>query len=121
MLPLSPDSLALLAAIGLIDPLGFSSLGGCLPLPLSLRGTTIRAFSGYRAVLGTRSLHITVAYLVFCDSARLLFSQVEWDEGCWGEIIRPSVVSSIRKNQPIASEGIYPTGGRTCSDCLLLL
>ena len=83
MLPLSPDCHALRAAIGLIDPLGLALLGGCLPLPLSLRGTTTRAFSGYRAVLGTRSLHIPVIYLVY-DSARLLFSPVEWNEGCWG-------------------------------------
>ena len=60
MLPLSPDSLALRAAIGLIDPLGLALLGSCFPLPLSLRGTTTRAFSGYLAVLGTRSLHIPV-------------------------------------------------------------
>ena len=62
MLPLSPDSLALRAAIGLLDPLGLALLGGCLPLPLSLRGSTTRAFSGYRAVLGTRSLYIPVIW-----------------------------------------------------------
>ena len=77
MLPLSPDSLALRAAIGLIDPLGLAFLGGCLPLPLSLRVTTIRAFLRYLAVLGTRSLHIPAIYLVFYNSARLLFSPAE--------------------------------------------
>ena len=60
MLPLSPDSLALRAAIGLIDPLGLALLGGCLPLPLSLRGATARASSGYCAVLGARSLHMVI-------------------------------------------------------------
>ena len=83
-LPLSPDSLDLRAAIGLIDPLGLALLIACLPLPLSLRGTTPRAFSGYRAVLGTRSLHIPVIFLVFYHSACLLFSPVERNEGCWG-------------------------------------
>ena len=96
-LPPSTDSLALRPAIGPIDPLGLALLGGCLPLPLSLRGTTTRAFSGYRAVLGTRSLHIPVIYLVFYNSARVLFPPVEWTEGCRGVRIRPSVVSSIRK------------------------
>ena len=57
-LPLSSDYLVARAAIGLFDPLGLASLGGCLPLPFSLRGSTTRAFSGYRAVLGTRSLDI---------------------------------------------------------------
>ena len=70
MLPLSPDSLALRAAIGLIDPRGLALLGGCLPLPLTLRGTTTRAFSGYRVVLGARSLRIPVIYFVFYNSAR---------------------------------------------------
>ena len=82
-LPLSTDCLALRAAIGLFEPFGLALLGGCLPLPLSLRRTT--AFSGCRAVLGTRSLHIpAIALLVVCNSARLLFSPVEWDEDCWG-------------------------------------
>ena len=76
MLPLSPDSLALRAAIGLIDHLGLALLVGCLPLPLSLRRTTARAFSGYRTVLGTRSLHIPVIDLVFFNSASLLSSPV---------------------------------------------
>ena len=69
MLPLSTDCLALrAAAIGLFEPLGPAFLGGSLPLPLSLRRTTTRAFSAYRAVLGTRSLHIhpgDFALLVF--------------------------------------------------------
>ena len=68
MLPLSTDCLALrAAAIGLFEPLGPAFLGGCLPLPLSLRRTTARAFSGYRTVLGTRSLYIipVIAVLVF--------------------------------------------------------
>jgi len=56
MLPLySPDSFGLRAAIGLFDPLGLALLGGCLPLPLSLRESTTRAFPGYRAALATRS------------------------------------------------------------------
>ena len=80
MLPLSPESLALRAAIGLIDPLGFAILGGCLRLPLSLRGTTTRAFSGDHAILGSRSLHIPVIYLVSYNSAHLLFPPVEWNE-----------------------------------------
>ena len=56
MLPLtrSTDYLSLRAAIGLFEPLGLAPLGGYLPLPLSLRRTTTRAFSGYRAVRGTR-------------------------------------------------------------------
>ena len=84
MLPLSPDPFALRAAIGLIDPLGLALLGGCLPLPLSLRGTTTRPFSGYSAVPGTRSLRIPVTYLIFYNSARLQFSPVEWIESYWG-------------------------------------
>ena len=64
--------------------LGLPLLVGCFPLLLSPRGTTTRTFSGYRAVLGTRSLHIPVIYLVFHNSARLLFSPAEWNEGCWG-------------------------------------
>ena len=52
----STDSLALRAAIGLLDPLGLALLGGRLPLSLSLRESTTRAFSGWRAVLGTYSL-----------------------------------------------------------------
>ena len=79
-LPLhSPDSLALRAANGLFDPLGFASLGGCLPLTVSLRESTTRAFSGYRAVLGARLLDILVIYLVFYKSARRLFPPVEWN------------------------------------------
>ena len=67
MLPLSTDCLALrAAAIGLLEPLGHPFLGRCLPLPLSLRGTTTRAVSGYCAVLGTRSLHIPVVLLCWC-------------------------------------------------------
>ena len=84
MLPVSPDSLALRATIGLSDPLGLALPVRCLPLPrLSLRRTQ-RAFSRYRAVLGTRSLHIPVIalLLVFYNSS-LLLSPVEWDEGCW--------------------------------------
>ena len=78
MLPLSTDCLAWRAAIGLFEPLGLASLGGCHPLPLSRRRTTIRASSGYRVVLGTGSLHIPViALLVFYYSVRLLFSLVE--------------------------------------------
>ena len=66
MLPLSIDCLALRAAIGLFEPFGLALLGGRLPLPLFLRRTTTRTFSVYRAVLGTRSLHIPViALLVF--------------------------------------------------------
>ena len=56
MLPLSPDSLALRAAIGLIDPLGLALLRGYLPLPLALRRTTTRACSGCRAVLPDRCI-----------------------------------------------------------------
>ena len=64
MLPLSPDSLDLRATIGLSAPLGLALLFGCLPLPrLSLRRTQ-GAFSGYRAVPGTRSLHIPVVSLL---------------------------------------------------------
>ena len=84
MLRLSTDCLALRAAIGLFEPLGLALLGVCHPLHLSRRRTATRAFSGYRAVLGTRSLHIPVIALVFDNSARLLFSPVEWNEGCWG-------------------------------------
>ena len=62
MLPLSPDSLALPAAIDLFDPLGLALLRGCLPLPLSLSEPSTRLFSGYRAVLGTRSLDIPVIW-----------------------------------------------------------
>ena len=62
MLPLSIDSYALRAAIGLFEPLGRASLGGCLPLPLPLRRSTTRAFSGYRAVLVTRWLDISVIW-----------------------------------------------------------
>ena len=62
MLPLSPDSLAVWAAIGLFDPLGLALLGGCLPLSLSLRWSTTRASSGYRAVRGTRSLDIPLTW-----------------------------------------------------------
>ena len=67
MPPLSPGSLALGATIGLIDHLGLALLVGCLPLPLSLRRTTARAFSGYCTVLGTRSLYViqVIAVLVF--------------------------------------------------------
>ena len=64
MLPPSTDCLALrAAAIGLFEPLGPAFLSGCLPLPLSLRRTTTRAFSGYRTVIGARSLHIPVILL----------------------------------------------------------
>ena len=67
MLLLSTDCLALrAAAIGLFESLGPAFLGGCLPSPLSLRRTTTRAFSGYRAVLGTRSLHIPLVLLCWC-------------------------------------------------------
>ena len=60
-LSLSTDCLALRAvATGLFEPLGPAFLGGSLPLPLFLRQTTTRAFSAFRAVLGTRSLHIPV-------------------------------------------------------------
>ena len=62
MLPLSPDSLSLRAAIGLFNPLGLALLGGRLPSPLSLRGSTSSAFSGYRAVLFTRPLDIPVIW-----------------------------------------------------------
>ena len=62
MLPFSPDSLALRAAIGMFDPLGLALLGCCLPLPQPLRASTTPAFSGYRAVLGTRSLDIPVIW-----------------------------------------------------------
>ena len=84
MIPLySPDSLGLPAAIGLFDSLGLALLGGCLPLPLSLRDSTKRTFSGYRTGLGTISLDIPVIYLVFHKSARHLFSPEEWNGGCW--------------------------------------
>ena len=64
MLPLSSDSLALRAAIDLFDTLGLYFLGGCLPLPLVfLAGrSATRAFSGCRAVIGTRSLDISVVW-----------------------------------------------------------
>ena len=97
MLPLSPDSLALRAAIGLIDPFFLALLVGCLSLPLSLRRTTTRAFSGYCAVFDTRSLRIPVIYYVFSNSVRVLFSPVEWKERCWRVLSRPSVVTSILK------------------------
>ena len=77
MLPLFPDCLALRAAIGLIGLLGLALLGGCLPLPLSLRGTTTGAFSGYRAVLGTGSLHIPVIY--WCFMTRHVFCVRRWN------------------------------------------
>ena len=73
MLPLSPDSLVLRATIGWIEPLCLDVLGVCLPLSLSLRRTSTRALSGYRAVLGTRSVHIPVINLVLYSSTRLLF------------------------------------------------
>ena len=63
MLEFFPDSLALRAVIGLIDPLGYASIGGCRPWPLSLGGTIARAFSGYHAGPVTRSLHIPVNIL----------------------------------------------------------
>ena len=56
MLPIFPHFLAVRAAITLFDSLGLASLGGCLPLPLPLRGS--RAFAGCRVVLGTRSLDV---------------------------------------------------------------
>ena len=95
---LSPDSLALRATIGLIDLFGLALLVGCLPLPLSLRRAT-PAFSGYRAVLGTRSLHIPVILLCWCFTTRHVFRflPIGWNEGCWGVYIRTSVVSSIGK------------------------
>ena len=58
MLPLSPDSLASRAAIGLFDSLGVALPGGFLPLPLSFRGSTTRAFSG----LSRLSWYQIVAY-----------------------------------------------------------
>ena len=72
MLPLSPDYLDLRAAIGLIDHLGLTLLGGYLPWPLSLRETTTRAFAGYCTVLRTRSLHIPV--IIGCPLIRHVFS-----------------------------------------------
>ena len=72
MLPLSPDSPALGTTIDFFDPLGVALLGGSLPLPLSLRWSTTRAFSECRAVE-------IVGYscdLVFYNSARHLFSLV---------------------------------------------
>ena len=60
-----PTPHALGAAIDLFDPLGLALLGGCLPLPLFLRWSTTRAFSGYRAVFGTRSLDILVIWCCF--------------------------------------------------------
>ena len=87
------------AAIGLFEPLGLASLGGCVPLPLSLGGSTTRAFSGYRAVLGTRSLDIPVIWcFIMVVSSRHFF--LRWNiTKVVGEHerIRPSVVSSIRK------------------------
>ena len=66
MLPLFSHCLELWAATGVFERLGLALLRGCIPLLLSLRRTTTHAFSGYRAVLGTRSLHIPViALLVF--------------------------------------------------------
>ena len=76
MLPLSPDSLALRAVIGLFNPLGFALPSGCLPMPLSLCGSTALAFSGYRAVPGTKSLGFIIHRVI-------LFSLVERNEGCW--------------------------------------
>ena len=117
MLPLFPDSHALGAAIDLFDRLSLAMLGGCFPLPLSLRWSTARAFSGCRAVLGTTSLHIPVI-LVCYNSARHLFSPVEWNEGCW-RTNSAECCGFDKKNRPITSEDIIQ-GGRTCSDCLLL-
>ena len=67
ILLVSPDCLATRAIIGLIDRFGLALLVGCLPLPISLRWTTARAFSEYRTVLGTGSLNIipVIAVLVF--------------------------------------------------------
>ena len=104
MLRLVPGLLALRTAIGVIDPLGLALLDSCLPSPLSILGTTTRAFSGYRAVLGTRSLQISAIYLVFYNLARLLSPPVAWNEGCWGVYIPSSVVSRTRQKQPITSE-----------------
>ena len=87
MLMLYPDSLALRVAIGLFDPLGLALLGGCLSLPLSLRGSTTRAFSGYRAVVCTRSLNIPLTWCltiqhVICFSrlnGMKVFGEYEFD------------------------------------------
>ena len=76
MLPLSPNSLALRAAVGLFDTLGLAVLGVCLPLPHFLRGSTSRAFSGYRALCW----HQIVRYhadMVFYNSARHLISPID--------------------------------------------
>ena len=64
MLPLSPDSLAVRATIGLSDLFGLALLVGCLSLPFFLRRTTTHAFSGDRPVSGTRPLHIPVIALL---------------------------------------------------------
>ena len=59
-----------------------------LPLPLSLRRPTERAFSGHRAVLGTTSLDIPVIWS--------FFSPLECNKGCWRVRVRPSVVYIFR-------------------------
>ena len=84
MPPLSPDSLALRAAIGLIDPLGLD-LFRWLPslAPLSSRDDYTRLVGVSR-----RSWNQIVAYpgdsLGVYNLARLLLTPVEWNEGCWG-------------------------------------
>ena len=74
MLPLDTDSLVLRADIGLFEPLGVALLGGCFPLRLSLRGSTARVFSGYRAVLGARSLNIPVIWRLELTRHVILFA-----------------------------------------------
>ena len=76
VIPLSPDSRALRAAIGLLAPPDLALLVGCLPLPLSLRGSTTGAFSGYRAVLGTRSLNIP---MIWCFITRHVMCFRRWN------------------------------------------
>ena len=107
MLPLSTDCLALRpAAVGLFEPLGHAFLGGRLPLSLSLRRTTAGAFSGNRAVLGTKIVTFPgdFAFLVlFFDTifiTRHVFGFRRSDGiKVVGEYnFRPSVVSSIREN-----------------------
>ena len=78
-IPLAPDPLALRATIGLINPLGLALLVGCLPLPLSLRRTTTRAFSGYRAVLCTGPLRIPVIDLLVFYRTRHVFCFHRWN------------------------------------------
>lgn len=100
MLPLAPDSLSLRAVGVLFDPLDLASLDACLPLPLPVRRSTTRAFSGYRGVLGP-SLFLDIPaiwWFIFISESRF-FSPVEWNTCVWGVWIRPSLVRPVRKTE----------------------